>query len=191
VLQGSPERRLAIIHSQLGRVTETIEQLLAAARRPAGVRSRVDLNAILREVLDLVSPGVAGARVEVRSGLGPLPPVAADGAQLQQALLNLVTNALDAMPEGGVLGISTGVERRDGQTWALVRISDTGPGIAAEHLKRIFEPFFTTKELKGVGLGLFITQQIVQEHGGDIDVETGEGRGTTFGLALPGVEEGR
>jgi signal transduction histidine kinase len=191
VLQGSPERRLAIIHSQLGRVTETIEQLLAATRRPVGARARVDLNAILREVLDLVSPGVAGAGVEVRSGLGPLPPVAADGAQLQQALLNLVTNALDAMPEGGVLGISTGVEQRDGQTWALVRISDTGPGIAAEHLKRIFEPFFTTKELKGVGLGLFITQQIVQEHGGDIDVETGEGRGTTFCLALPGVEEGR
>jgi two-component system NtrC family sensor kinase len=187
LLAGSPARRLAIIDSQLARVTETIEQLLAASRRPAGARTPVDLPASLREVLDLVSPGIAGARVEVRSELGLVPPVSADAAQLQHALLNVVTNALDAMPAGGVLRIRTDVERRDGQPWALVRVSDTGGGIAPDHLKRIFEPFFTTKELgRGVGLGLFITQQIVRDHGGDIDVETSAEGGTTFSIALPG-----
>jgi two-component system, NtrC family, sensor kinase len=189
VLRGSPERRLAIVRSQLGRVTDTIEQLLAATRRPAGSRTPVDLVGVLREVLDLVSPGVASARMRVETELGPLPPVSADTPQVQQALLNVITNALDAMREGGTLRVRTEVERRDGHDWARVSIGDTGSGIAADHLKRIFEPFFTTKELgKGVGLGLFITQQVIRDHGGDIDVETGEGSGTTFHLAFPGTE---
>ncbi len=188
VLRGSPERRLAIIRSQLTRVTDTIEQLLAATRRPAGSRTPVDLVGLLREVLDLVSPGVASARVRLETDLAPLPLVAADTPQVQQALLNVITNALDAMREGGTLRVRTEVERRDGTEWARVAIGDTGSGIAADHLKRIFEPFFTTKELgKGAGLGLFITQQVVRDHGGDIDVETGEGSGTTFYLAFPGT----
>jgi signal transduction histidine kinase len=161
VLRGSPERRLAIIRSQLTRVTDTIEQLLAATRRPAGSRTPVDLVGVLREVLDLVSPGVASARVRLETDLTPLPLVTADTPQVQQALLNVITNALDAMREGGTLRVRTEVERRDGTEWARVAIGDTGSGIPADHLKRIFEPFFTTKELgKGAGLGLFITQQV-------------------------------
>jgi len=188
VLRGSPERRLAVIRSQLTRVTDTIEQLLAATRRPAGSRTPVDLVGVLREVLDLVSPGVASARVRVETDLAPLPLVAADTPQVQQALLNVITNALDAMREGGTLRVRTEVERRDGTEWARVAIGDTGSGIPADHLKRIFEPFFTTKELgKGAGLGLFITQQVIRDHGGDIDVETGEESGTTFYLAFPGT----
>jgi two-component system NtrC family sensor kinase len=187
--QGSAERRLAIVGSQLARLIETIEQLLAATRRPAAARSVVDLNALVREALELVSPGVTAAGVRVVTELGPVPPVEADASQIQQALLNVVTNALDAMPAGGVLRVQTATERRPGRAWALVRVGDTGPGIAAEHLKRIFEPFFTTKELgKGSGLGLFITQQIVQDHGGEIEADSRPEHGTIFALAFPAVE---
>jgi two-component system, NtrC family, sensor kinase len=188
VLQGSAARRLGIVHSQLQRVTETIEQLLAAARRPAGIRVALELDAVVREVLDLVSPGVAAAAVRVEWERGAAPRIEGDGWQLQQALLNLVTNALDAMPGGGSLRLRTGAERRDGREWAFVRIADSGSGIAPDHLKRIFEPFFTTKEPgKGSGLGLFITEQVVRDHGGEIDAESAPGQGTSFTLGFPGV----
>ncbi|HLE44441.1 MAG TPA: ATP-binding protein, partial [Methylomirabilota bacterium] len=109
--------------------------------------------------------------------------------QLQQAFLNVVTNALDAIPAEGVLSVASRVEQRNGRGWVVVRIHDTGPGIAAADLKQIFEPFFTTKELgKGSGLGLFITRQIVREHGGELDVESEPGRGTTFALAFPATQ---
>jgi signal transduction histidine kinase len=120
---------------------------------------------------------------------GPAPRIEGDGWQLQQALLNLVTNALDAMPGGGVLRVQTGAERRDGREWAFVRIADAGPGIPPDHLKRIFEPFFTTKEPgKGSGLGLFITEQVVRDHGGAIEVESAPRHGTSFTLAFPGAD---
>ena len=189
VLEGSAARRLAIVHSQLRRVTETIEGLLAAARRPAGTRAPLELDAVVREVLDLVGPGVAAAGVEVERKAGPAPRIEGDGSQLQHALLNLVTNALDAMPGGGVLRVETGAEHRDGREWAFVRITDAGTGIPPEQLKRIFEPFFTTKEPgKGSGLGLFITEQVVRDHGGAIEVESIPGHGTSFTLAFPGAD---
>src|SRR5262249_31642551 len=173
VLRGSP-------HPRLGGAPDTIEQLRAAPRRPAGSRAPADLVLALREVLDLVSPGVAAARVRVEANLAPLPPVSADATQIQQALLNVITNALDAMREGGTLRVRTAVGRRDGHDWARVSIGAPGPGTPPDPLKQIFEPFFTTKELgKGAGLGLFITQQVVRDHGGDIDVETGPETGTT------------
>ena len=187
VRRGSAERRLAIIQSQLVRVTETIEQLLTLSRRPAGDRAPVDVNEVLQGVLELISPGVAPARIEVRTDLARgLPPVMGEVPQLEQALLNVVANALDAMPEGGVLTISSSVERRNGHDRVVVRVHDTGPGIPAEHLKQIFEPFFTTKELgKGTGLGLFITWQIVREHGGGLEVDSEEGKGSVFSLVFP------
>jgi two-component system NtrC family sensor kinase len=189
VLEGSAARRLAIVHSQLRRVTETIEGLLAAARRPAGTRAPLELDAVVREVLDLVGPGVAAAGVDVERKASPAPRIEGDGSQLQHALLNLVTNALDAMPGGGVLRVETGAEQREGREWALVRITDAGTGIPPEQLKRIFEPFFTTKEPgKGSGLGLFITEQVVRDHGGAIEVESTPGHGTSFTLAFPGAD---
>ncbi len=191
VFQGSPERRLAVIQSQLVRVSETIEQLLALTRRPAEGHTAVDLNGLFQEVLELAIPGIAAGRIRVETDLAPgLPLVSGNPPQIQQAFLNLITNALDALPPEGLIRIATHPERRDGRRWAVVRIGDNGPGIHADHLKRIFEPFFTTKELgKGVGLGLFITHQVVREHGGAIEVDSAEGKGTTFTLAFPGIEE--
>jgi signal transduction histidine kinase len=102
--------------------------------------------------------------------------------QLQQVVLNLLTNALDATPAGGSVVVRTRATRER----LAVEISDTGSGIPAEHRKDIFEPFFSTKEPgRGTGLGLFIASQIVREHGGDIALDSEEGRGATFRVTLP------
>jgi signal transduction histidine kinase len=186
LVAGSPGRRVSTVQAQLVRVTETIEQLLSASRPPTGSRAPVDLNAVVRDVLDLVGAGMA-AGVKMETALAAdAPPVPGDASQLQQAFLNIVANALDAMPGGGVLTVRSSVERRGTGPWVLVRIGDSGPGIPAGHLKQIFEPFFTTKELgKGTGLGLFITRQIVLEHGGSLEVESEPGQGAVFCLAFP------
>jgi two-component system NtrC family sensor kinase len=187
LLAGSPGRRLQTVQAQLVRVTETIERLLSASRPPTGDRAPVDLNAVVRDVLELVGAGMAAGGVKVETALAPdAPPVPGDPSQLQQAFLNIVANALDAMPGGGVLTVRSSVESRSTGPWVLIRIGDTGPGIPAGHLKQIFEPFFTTKELgKGTGLGLFITRQIVLEHGGSLDVESEPDEGAVFCLAFP------
>ncbi|HEY2325476.1 MAG TPA: ATP-binding protein, partial [Thermoanaerobaculia bacterium] len=111
-----------------------------------------------------------------------LPPIAGDAGQLQQALLNLCINARDAMPGGGLLSIES---RRDGDR-VMIAVSDTGVGLNEETRRRIFEPFFTTKDKsKGMGLGLAMVYGIVRAHGGEIEVESAPGSGTTFRLSFP------
>jgi two-component system NtrC family sensor kinase len=116
-----------------------------------------------------------------------LPEVSADGNQLRQVLLNLVSNALDAMPEGGQVSLRTRlVIAVQGTVSVQVQIADTGLGISPEDLRRIFDPFFTTKGLgQGTGLGLAICQRIVKAHKGSIEVQSEKGQGTTFLVTLP------
>lgn len=121
-----------------------------------------------------------------------LPSVLADKDQARQALSNLITNAIDAMPDGGTLTLTAGVEEIHGVTFVFLRISDTGQGIPEEKLPLIFEPFFTTKEIgRGTGLGLSIARKIMEEHGGYIKAESIQGKGSTFSLYFPyqGEEE--
>jgi two-component system nitrogen regulation sensor histidine kinase NtrY len=119
--------------------------------------------------------------VEVAREVEPgLPPVLADRDQVLQVLLNLVRNALDAMPSGGTLRLAA---RRAGAGVAFA-VSDTGPGVPPADLPRVFEPYFTTKE-GGTGLGLAIARRIAEEHGGSLEVESEPGRGATFTLTLP------
>jgi signal transduction histidine kinase len=113
-----------------------------------------------------------------------VPLVSARGAELREILMNLVLNAVDAMPAGGVITLGT---RREGE-WAVLAVSDTGPGIPPELRRRVFEPFFTTKET-GTGLGLSIVSGIVSSYGGSIEVEAEAGRGTTFTIRLPATGE--
>jgi signal transduction histidine kinase len=111
-----------------------------------------------------------------------VPPIYAQGERLQQVFINIILNALDAMPGGGELRIALAL---DGES-EVVRISDTGTGIKPEHRSRIFDPFFTTKGVgKGTGLGLSISYAIVKEHDGRIDVQSEVGRGSTFTITLP------
>jgi signal transduction histidine kinase/CheY-like chemotaxis protein len=148
----------------------------------------VDLNRVVHEALEVTEarwreePRRRGIALEVRTALVPsLPPVAGDPAELREGLTNLILNALDAMPQGGLLTLATAAV--DGEV--ELAVSDTGVGIP-EHLRsKIFDPFFTTKGPSGTGLGLSMTYGILSRHGARVSVESAEGQGTTFRLRFP------
>jgi signal transduction histidine kinase len=174
---------LGVLHRQAQRVARITQGLLSFARQPAGERTTVDLNHIVRETLLLAEKQIIRSGIGVATTLAPdLPEIVGDPGALQQVVLNLVTNAWEAVSPGGRITIETGVCPGDGRVGLIVE--DTGRGIAPELLSRIFDPFFTTKD-SGTGLGLAITDGIVREHGGTIDVESWRGKGTRFVVAFP------
>jgi two-component system sensor kinase FixL len=120
-----------------------------------------------------------------------LPTIQADHLQLRQLFLNLLTNASDAMPQGGTLTMRATTGALDAAEAVKIDFADTGEGISAENLKKIWDPFFTTKmEGKGTGLGLAICRRIVEEHGGTIDLESEPGSGTTVHIVFPATMNG-
>ncbi|TAJ98411.1 MAG: sensor histidine kinase [Candidatus Manganitrophaceae bacterium] len=181
------EERLKIIESQLERMVQSIQEVLETVRKPAPPMGPVEVNALLRGLLDLTMPVISLRGIEVETGFEErLPMTLGDAGELQEAFLNLLTNAMDAMPNGGVLRLET--RSIDGAI--RVTVADTGVGIAEADLPKIFEPFFTTKERgKGTGLGLSICRNIVRGHGGEIEVESRRGAGTTWVLTLPGRDD--
>jgi two-component system NtrC family sensor kinase len=179
---GHPLREpLDMVLSEASRARDIVRDLLDFGRqRPLTLRP-VDLNAVVRQVLALLRPSCG--RVTVQEEFAPgLPPVEADAARLKQVFVNIVQNALHAMPGGGRLLVRTD---HDGEA-VTVTFADTGVGIPPENLRRIFDPFFTTKpDSKGTGLGLSVSLHIVRQHGGAIEVESEPGRGATFTVRLP------
>jgi hypothetical protein len=176
------------ITSQTFRASEIINSLLSFSRTSSREFETIDLNQTLRDTVALLDPQLRGAGVAVETDLDPeAAPVWGNAGKLQQVFLNLVLNARDAMPRGGLLTLrTTAGEAEDGEPLAQLEISDTGSGIAPEHLKRIYDPFFTTKGPKhGTGLGLAVSYGIIQEHSGTMNVESEVGRGTTFRIDLP------
>ncbi len=180
-------RRLDIVESQLARVTEIIARLLDVTRRPAGEPEEVDVNALVRDTVELIRPGIGRAGVGLQVILdGGHPRARGHAGPLQQVVLNLLTNAVDAARSGDRITVTTRASGAADQV--EIEVSDTGAGIAAADQKRIFEPFFSTKEPgRGSGLGLFICAQIVQEHKGQILLASEEGQGTSFRVRLPSV----
>jgi signal transduction histidine kinase len=140
---------------------------------------------VINSAARLVTHQRRGAQIEIQIELeDEVSLVLGDEGQLQQAVIALATNAIDAMPEGGRLILRA----RNENDHVLVEISDTGVGIAPENLTKIFDPFFTTKEIgRGTGLGLAVCYGIVTEHGGRLDVQSVVGGGTTFTISLPAV----
>ncbi|OGL16683.1 MAG: hypothetical protein A3K12_09415 [Candidatus Rokubacteria bacterium RIFCSPLOWO2_12_FULL_71_19] len=181
-------RRLAVIETQLARVAEIITQLLDLTRRSPGEPTRVDLGRLVRETIELVGPSMAAADVTLHVTMEPdLPPVRGYATQLEQVILNLLTNAMDATPHGGRVEIATSAP--GDRDHVAMEVRDTGRGIPAALRTRIFEPFFSTKEAgRGTGLGLFISAQIVREHGGTIDVASDEEGGSVFRVVFPIAE---
>jgi len=176
-------QRLVTIDGQIRRLVRTVQERLALTRGEAHRLEPTNLNELVRGIIDLTAPVLAVKGIACSfSPDGGLPKVRVDGHQIQQVLLNLLTNAVDAMPSGGSLRVETGVTGR----MALLRTADSGPGILPEARQRIFEPFFTTKEQgKGTGLGLAICRQIVEAHRGTIEEIDTPGGGATFEVRLP------
>mgnify|MGYP000854768478 CR=1 FL=1 len=162
---------------------EIIKKLLLFARRTPTFKGPVDLNDVVVRAMDLFRHHFEKEGIELSCVLCPeVPMLAADASQLTQVLVNLVVNAVQAMPDGGRLIVQTRVQ--DGQVFCTVE--DTGVGMTEEVLNRLFVPFFTTKEVsQGTGLGLPVVHGIVASHGGMIEVASTPGKGTTFTVRLP------
>lgn len=172
---------LAIIESEALRARGIVRSLLDFARQREPQKESLDINDLIESLIPLVRSYPQSMAVELLTQLGDgLPRIEADPGQLTQVFLNLITNALDSMPKGGRLTINTA---QLGET-VVIAFMDTGMGIFRERQSRIFEPFFTTKA-HGSGLGLPISQGIIDAHGGDIAVESEPGKGTTFTVTLP------
>jgi PAS domain S-box-containing protein len=175
------EQYLGVARGEINRLDYIITQFLQAIRPTAPQLKLYSLNDVVHKTLELLRPEVENRGLTLRTYLArQLPATPIDPAQIQQVLVNLIKNALQATTKGGALTLQTG-EGADG-VW--VSVADTGGGIPQEQINRIFEPFYTTKK-KGSGLGLMIVQRIVRAHGGRIELESQVGRGTTFRVWLP------
>jgi len=177
---------VGVAKGEIARLDYIVRQFLDAIRPTAPKFVLSQLNDVVRATIELLRPEIDNRGIVFEQKLlRQLPQVRMDPAQIQQALVNLVRNALQAMTKGGVLRLQTGQSSEN--VW--VSVADTGSGIPADHVKRIFEPFYTTKK-KGSGLGLMIVQRIVRDHGGGIELESRVDEGSTFRIWLPLHERG-
>jgi len=170
---------------QIQRLDKTTKDLLSFARPSPPLLGMTNINSVIEKALLLVEPQAKKQRVEIITHLDSnLPNTMADEEQIQQCLLNLCLNGVQAMPDGGQLIVKTEARYFLMSEIILITIQDTGTGIPQEHMSRIFEPFYTTKA-QGTGLGLSIARSIVEGHGGGIFVESNAGKGTIFYVRLP------
>jgi signal transduction histidine kinase len=171
------------IAKQTFRASEIVNSLLNFSRTSTTSFGPVNLNRTIQETLSLLDHQLQKSGVEIQTDLAPdAPAIVGNAGKLQQVFLNLFLNARDAMPSGGQLEVRTW---REGQH-ALIEVSDSGTGIAPEHLNRIYDPFFTTKAArKGTGLGLSVSYGIIQEHAGSIEVSNKPAGGARFRITLP------
>jgi two-component system NtrC family sensor kinase len=178
---------IRLAKSELSRMGQTVERMLDFARPAREPREPVDINYLLTNALLLTEKHMDYSKVTAINDLAPdLTPLFASSNQLTQVFINLILNAIEAMPEGGELHVCSRLIKEDDRDSVELEFTDTGTGIPQEHMERIFEPFFSTKqEVKGVGLGLAISYGIVKSHGGTITVSSQVGKGTTFIIRLP------
>jgi PAS domain S-box-containing protein len=175
------EQYLAVAKGEINRLDYIVTQFLHAIRPTPPQLKPASLNEVVDKTLELLRPELDNRGLTVKTKLqSRLPLAPLDVTQMQQVLVNLVKNAMQAMTKGGTLTLQTG----EGSDGVWLSVADTGGGIPQEQINRIFEPFFTTKK-KGSGLGLMIVQRIIRAHGGRIELESDLGRGTTFRIWVP------
>jgi two-component system, sporulation sensor kinase E len=175
------EQYLTVAKGEINRLDYIVTQFLQAIRPSPPQIKPAPLNEVVSKTLDLLAPELENRGLHVKTRLArelPIAPI--DPTQIQQVLVNLIKNAMQAMTHGGTLTLQTG----QGADGIWVSVTDTGGGIPHDQINRIFEPFYTTKR-KGTGLGLMIVQRIVRAHGGRIELESQVGRGTSFRIWLP------
>jgi two-component system NtrC family sensor kinase len=184
---------LTLAQEEIDRIGHILRQLLDLYRAGSGSPVEIDCNAQIERMLLLTGSTLARHGIHVQRDLQPdLPPLLGHTEQITQVLINLILNAVDAMPSGGELAIRTGVMPAacqdtppESQAGTLfIELSDTGIGMAAEVQARIFEPFFTTKP-DGSGLGLAVSQKLIRQHGGSLTVQSTPEAGSTFLITLP------
>lgn len=186
--KNDPNRRpLEIIEQEVERMAKLVGNLLHFSRAGRDQVSTVSVPEEIHKTIELTEPHMRRLGVQVAPELEPVPDIFADRQQLKQVLLNLFTNAADAMPKGGRLIPRVRLADPEGATgFIVIEVADTGLGIPAEHLSRVTDPFFTTKEEgKGTGLGLAICRRIVHQHSGKLEIESQVGKGTTIRITLP------
>ena len=192
LLQSGPEREIAYLRHMIAAAQDAthVVSRLREFYRPAtcnDVRVPVDLNGITQQAVALTAPKwkgksrADGVQIEVIASLNATAPIAGNAAELREVLTNLIFNAVDAMPHGGRINVSTDMQGG----CATVAVRDSGTGMSDEDRARCLEPFFTTKGERGTGLGLSVVYGIIQRHGGTIDIASEIGRGTTFTITLP------
>ncbi len=171
------------IEVQTERVSRIIKNLLNFAHNPAeSAFHKVSIADSLQEIISLIEYKLKAMNIKLEMDLAPVKRIWGQGERLQQVFINIILNAIDAMPKGGILRIQAAQEGRD----VIVKIADTGTGIQPQHLAHIFDPFFTTKGIgKGTGLGLSISYAIIKEHEGHMTVESEAGKGTCFTILIP------
>lgn len=178
-------RKLSAILEDVKRATNVINRNHALYGRGRPRLEAVDLNAAVRQVIDLLHDAAERNAVTVRTELDPaLAITTADGVQLQQVLMNLMLNAIEAMKDGGVLTIASG-PGRDGHL--MITVSDSGMGLPPEGAERVFEAFFTTKP-EGTGIGLSLSRRIIESHGGRLWANANTPRGAAFHFTLPVIQ---
>jgi signal transduction histidine kinase len=184
------DRKLGIVSEEIGRLENIVRHFLEFSRPPAIRPQPLEIQAAICQTLELLRPRLAEARVCVENTCpAELPLAMADAEGLKQVLLNLVGNAIDAMPGGGELRIRASAETGDDAApMVVVRIGDSGSGMSEEVQWHVFEPFFTTKDT-GTGLGLCIAAQVMARHGGALILESSSASGTTFAVWIPAALE--
>jgi signal transduction histidine kinase len=180
--EDSQREDLKVIEEEINRINEIVDQFLRFAKPAPPLLERTDILNIFEETLQLLRPQIEKNQIVVKREFQTLPIVMMDSEQMKQAILNLLLNAIQAMPVGGYLTLR-GRNSIDGQ-WINISIQDSGVGIPDEDMNKLFDPFFTTKE-GGIGLGLSIAHRIIDQHHGKIEVESMPGEGTLFTIWLP------
>lgn len=176
--------RVKRLQGECQRLVDVSNDFLRFARVQEVERTPAHLGEVIEEVVDFFNPTARAANIEIKSYMpGDLPPVALDADLFKQALLNLLLNSQQAMPDGGEITLQAG---RDGDG-VILSVIDTGKGMAPEVAEKVFRPFFSTRP-GGTGLGLATTRKIVAAHGGTIDVQSEVGRGSKFTIRLPAAE---
>jgi len=186
---------LGVIIKQVDRLTGILDSLKGLSKPVAPKLAPVNMHSVLDESLTLMVPDIKKRKVKVRREYDPsMPEVVADEPGLSGVFINLIKNAVEAMPDGGILTLSTGIPsdflfssiktEKGRKTMIAVKVADTGHGIPPEAMKDIFNPFYSTKG-GGLGLGLALSLKVIEEHGGTIKVDTAPGAGTTFTVYLP------
>jgi len=184
--QGNTPEYLKIIIDETTRCSQIVKDLLHFSRQTESSKTPADINEVIDKTISLLKNQIVLNKVKINKNLAsPLPDIIMDTNKIGQVFTNIILNAMDAMPKGGEINITSKMASNDNYSYLEITFHDNGCGISRQNLGKLFDPFFTTKGTKGTGLGLSVSYGILQQHGGDIDIQSEEGVGTNVTIILP------